>query len=211
MKPIFISMYTFDDIYFEAQKRLVESLNQFKIYYKIYEIEDLGNWHLNTNQKAETILKAMQEFPENDIVWVDADAVIKKKPILFSRIKQDIAYHRLEGKDELLSGTLYLKNTYIMQLFVSSWISLNNSNGLLEQKNLDHLLKNNPQISIYHLPASYCKIFDNRFQTNAEDIIVHYQASRILRNKVNDKIIDNEAILIKKKIGNSTIKYKVKL
>jgi len=211
MNYIIISMYTPDEVYFEAQKKLVESLNQFKLFYKIYEIEDKGNWHLNTNQKAETILKAMQEFPDLNIVWIDADALVKKKPTLFSRIKKDIGYYRLPNRNnELLSGTLFLKNSYDMQILVSSWINQNNSSELWEQKNLDSVLKNNPQISVFELPASYCKIFDNSFQKDAEDIIVHYQASRKLRNKIVDNN-EHPEILVKKKIGNSTIKYKVKL
>jgi len=193
VKNIFISMFTNDCIYLTAVKKLIETMNKFNIDYRVYEIQDRGSWNENTDQKAEIILQAMEDYPDKNIVWLDADAVVMAEPILFNMLDCDIAYYRCERLKELRSGTLFIKNTYEMKLLVLSWIKLNQSNNIWEQRNLNSLLKNR-DVKKSVLPVEYCTIYDNKhdLKNSGNPVIVHYQASRqakAISNKLNNKPI----------------------
>lgn len=196
MKNLYISMFTNDEIYGECVKKLITSLDRFNLKSYIYEIEDRGNWNENTDKKAEIILRAMDDFHDYNIVWIDADAVIESYPTLFDKLdRYDIAYYYSNSKKELRSGTLWIKNNYKMKIFVSSWIKLNKSNDVWEQRNLETIIKNNP-VKTFLLPVSYCKIFDNQDDLQESDsVIVHYQASRktkmLFRERYKIPVVDD--------------------
>ena len=83
MNYIIISGYTYNTIYEKEIKDLESDLKRFNLPYKLYGYTDRGEWTKNTMVKAELFQKAMNEFPNRDIIWLDADSVILHEPIFF--------------------------------------------------------------------------------------------------------------------------------
>jgi len=205
---IYISMFTNDVVYSTHVKILIKCLEKFELKSKIYEIENRGSWIKNTSQKAEIILRAMEDFPDENIVWIDADAEIYEKPVLFDKLKCDLAFYFWHEKKELRSGTLFIRNNYEMKLFILNWIKLNNSNDIWEQRNLQTIIDSN--IKTTNLPVEYCFIFDSKYDKEllkGSPVIVHNQASR--KAKVilysGNKIIIDEIPKVRL-VGNFKIK-----
>jgi hypothetical protein len=178
-----VSFFTEGTPYEREVRNLKASLEQHHAPYFICGVRSLGSWEKNCQYKADFILGAMSKF-HTDIVWIDADAVITKYPSLFDSLECDIAYHYLPKRRELLSGTLFIKNNERMKNVVKEWIALNGTNNKWDQKNLQEVVEKNGALHRHILPASYCKIFDNRTQEAEEPVIIHYQASRRYRKAV---------------------------
>lgn len=181
---IVISYYTKDTGYEEEAKNLQASLEDFKIPYDIVGIDNLGDWDKNTRYKAEFIYGMLQKYER--VVFLDADAEVKKYPEIFDELDCDIAVHIREGR-ELLSGTIFAQKTEKTLTLLKFWIAKNRSTAfsISEQRNLAHLLRGNevPGLKWVELPASYCQIFDSMAH-NGEPVIQHNQASRRLKSAV---------------------------
>ena len=114
------------------------------------------------------------------MIWTDADSVVRENPILFDSLDCDIAFHRFKG-NELLSGTVYFKNTVATVSLLLSWIEINRENPeIFDQKNLDTAIKLTSDLSIVDLPPEYCFIFDlsRDYYGGRKPVIEHFQASR---------------------------------
>ena len=186
-----ISYFTAKTPYKKEAARLEESMLQLTIPHHVAEVPNLGDWQKNTHFKARFIRQMMDRFPTKDLIWVDADAVFHKYPDLFDKLVEGefnfAAHHRnwKHGKDELLSGTIYIRNNDIMKGVVDDWIRINKQNrSTWEQRNLARALKREPQIWIYDLPIEYCCIFDDDDRQQIDPVIEHFQASRRLRRMV---------------------------
>jgi hypothetical protein len=172
----FISYYTPN--YKEQADRLRSSLNELQLPYCIEEIPNLGSWDKNTHHKPEFILKHL--ISSDALVWTDADSVIRENPILFYDLDCDIAFHRFKGQ-ELLSGTVYFKNTVSTIRLLLKWMEINlNNPEVFDQKNLDEAIKSVDILKIYDLPPEYCFIFDlsRDYYDARKPVIEHFQASR---------------------------------
>ena len=179
-------MYTRDTPYELEVKNLRSSLENLQLTHEIYPIQNLGSWELNCQQKARCILQALETYPEN-IVWIDADAVVEAYPALFDDYDCDLAFFWFPFDKRVRSGTLFLRNVAIVKALVQDWIMLNDSNAEWDQVNLqtvwDAGYKDRIKTNI--LPAGYCKIFDNIHQQDEAPVITHYQASRRFKKGVN--------------------------
>jgi glycosyl transferase family 2/glycosyl transferase family 29 (putative sialyltransferase) len=193
--PCFVSMYTINTPYEDEVKNLIQSLQNFELPHKIYPIPNQGSWEKNCQQKAIVLLKALEEQP-NNIVWVDADAVISEYPIFFEQIPEklgDIAvyhYNTPYHPNELLSGTMFLRNNDKVRMLLKKWIELNKTNSEWDQRNLQKILEGEMknQIVIIPLPVEYIKIQGHeRFQGKFIPVIEHFQASRRLKRKITNK------------------------
>jgi len=80
------------------EKYLLPSLDRFQLSYNLYYRPNKHNWFINGKYKTEVILNALKKFPNNDIVFLDADAKIIKYPELFETIPSDynISVHFLD-------------------------------------------------------------------------------------------------------------------
>lgn len=181
---IIVSFYTPE--YTNDVLKLTKSVEQFDLPYHFELLKHLPldgaqkqkNWSKNAYQKANFIKKMMSLFPDKNIVWLDADAIVQQNTALFDNMPEcDIAVHYHKGK-ELLTGTLYIRNNPTMEKIIDKWIAKNEkSTHFLEQKNLEEVLKENTNVIIHNLPASYCKIFDSPVET-INPVIEHFQSSR---------------------------------
>jgi hypothetical protein len=136
-------------------------------------------------------------YPDQAIVYLDADAIVRSFPILFDEIDADIAVHYYDNKKrnfkELLSGTIYLGPTANAKKLVQLWIDVNKEfPEQWDQKNLDIAIKRMPELKVVELPPSYCLIFD-LMKDQGPAVIEHLQASRRFRN-----MIDSSAPRLKK-------------
>ncbi len=180
---------------------LIPSLKRWNLKYKIYEKPNTHNWNHNTKYKPQVILEALTEF-NDDIVIIDADAVINEFPKLFNEISEkcDIAAHLLDWfkfwrnqsgnpKRELLSGTMFFKNNNKVKNLIKEWITEMEKTDIIEQRILQQLLKKHSEIIFYNLPISYCIIpkQDNSFPDYVKKekfIIQHFQFSRQIKRRI---------------------------
>ena len=177
-------------------ERLALSAARLSIPLRIYHHPNLRNWRLNLNWKSLTILEAMTDYPDKDIVWVDADAKFHSWPALFDELSlaraHDIAFHRwvhsrLDPGRELLSGTLWVANTERGAKLVSAWHEKAlKSRAIRHQRALDEVLKGERAgWRCFALPVQYTAIFDHRaVRGRIQPVIEHFQASRRLRRAV---------------------------
>ena len=193
-----VSYYTAKTPYRKEAARLEESMLQLTIPHHVAEVPNLGDWQKNTHFKAKFIRQMMDRFSTKDLIWVDADAVFHKYPVMFDNFtagdksllgwNSDISVHFRNwkhGKDELLSGTIFIRNNDLMKRVVDDWIRINKQNrSTWEQRNLARAIKREPMIKVYPMPIEYCCIFDDDRRQQIDPVIEHFQASRRLRRIV---------------------------
>ena len=137
-------------------------------------------------------MKMLDKFPGHPIVWVDADARIRQRPVLFNNLKCDFAAHWRSRKYshgfypeiELLSGTIYLANNNKTRALMNRWIKTNEKETTKwDQRTLAQVLKGWDG-EIQKLPAPYCQIFDSMKNEGGKPVIEHFQLSREGRRNV---------------------------
>jgi hypothetical protein len=190
MSPFLVIAYYTPGNHYEAlSENLKESCKEFNLPLVLKPIQNLGSWEKNTHYKAEFIYECLNAYNQN-LVYVDVDAVFRKYPILFEELDCDIAY-RTENfrwrKNEALSGTIFLNNSGRVKSLVKSWISINEAKPAIrklpstwEQANMQRIVERDPSINYYNLPPEYTYIFDHtkRMYPDIEPVIEHFQASR---------------------------------
>lgn len=193
-----VGYFTINTPYAQEKDKLVESIKKFKLGSYIKGVPNLGDWQKNTRYKATFLKEILEKFPTKDILYVDADAEFLKEPDLFSNYNCDIAIRWQDfrwRKNESLSGTIFMKNNSKTKEICNKWIRYNDLEGpnpnTYEQWNLGKLIK---EFEISHklihklLPAAYCSfdhIRDIYPEIKGKEVIVHYQASRRLKNKLS--------------------------
>ncbi|MEI8350069.1 MAG: methyltransferase domain-containing protein [Candidatus Omnitrophota bacterium] len=185
-KFIVVSYYTKNTSYQNSVERLRQSLDKLNINYHIQPIDNLGSWDKNTHYKASFILEMLDKYPDKNIVFIDADAIVHSYPDLFDVLDVDFAVHYFRGR-QLASGTLFFKNNTISRELLKAWIERNNQDKTnLDQQNLQNIIEEvwKYKITIFDLPPEYCTIFDMR-ERIPRPIIEHFQLSREGRIEVN--------------------------
>jgi Nucleotide-diphospho-sugar transferase len=188
-----ISGYTINTPYEQEIKDLEQGLNKFNLPYTFYPYNNTGSWVKNTLVKPTLIQKALNTYTE-DIIWIDADAIIKKDPIFFKSIQDenfDICCHFLKtgyNPRELLTGTFYFKNNNIVKDLVNDWIINTKLKTDWDQRILQTLVdgKYKDILKIIILPIEYIKINpkNNKDITLLQCVIGHKQLSRKMRTQI---------------------------
>ena len=169
--------------------RLKASCEALSIPLRIFTYANLGSWRANLNFKSQSIIDAMAYYPDQDIVFVDADAVVRSYPTLFDELSErrssDIAVHFLADR-ELLSGTIWLANTERGMEIAQRWHEVaKHSPAVRHQQCLALALKalkdEGRPAKIYRLPIEYTCIFDHPLRRGKTAVIEHFQASRRYR------------------------------
>ena len=158
-----VSFYTKDTVYEEIAKDLIQSAHHLDIVLKVYEYESRGSWNLNTHIKPECILRAMNEYPDKDIIFVDADAYFLQYPYLFNGYKYDMGvlwmYHKRSGNIVASNGTIFVKNTPEVKAVIQAWCEHVKANpSLAEQTEFEYFYKNNDLKVASTLPPEYCMV-----------------------------------------------------
>ena len=183
MNFVVVSYYTENTLYEEQMKTLEKSLLRHHIPFRIKRIKSLGRWEDNVNHKP-TFLKAMLKHygkTKRDIVWTDCDAMFQSYPVLFDCTGWDFAvpiWRRNRSREEILSGTIYLRNCSHTRAILDAWEKECMENpDVWDQRSLAKVLT---KYEFSEMPLEYCKIFDKMSEIE-EPVIVHHQASRQVR------------------------------
>ena len=191
-----VSMFTTGTNYEQEAQMLKDSAQKFKVPLEVYEVPNLGSWVENANQKVSVILDALMKY-KGAIVWTDADSVFNDFPELFNHLSCDIAAHKIEQWNEILSGTVYFAYNETTINFLKAWMEMGVSGTCTDAVNMQFLLESREDIIFDRLPAEYVKIFDNPHQQCNDPVIVHNQASRRLKNTLE---LHSDIVKIKNKI-----------
>jgi hypothetical protein len=194
-----ISFFTAN--YLKEAERLERSCEKFGIPNQIipsaFGDATQADWRRNTFAKAEFIRSQMARIP-GPVVWVDADAEIRRPPILFNElIDYEIAiaaYCRIPGR--IRSGTIWMANDPISRGIIDRWVEINILDYMKpgpdmapqEQKNLMVAIRESHHRDFHILPLAYCRIneyfLDNQAaDANEDPVILHFQKSREYRGK----------------------------
>ena len=174
--------------------------------FESYEMPSKGSWVHNCTMKADVIIKALNKF-NCGIVWTDADARFKSKPILFEELNDyDFGCYWIpnvwnkvqnmhlrpwgddRGNEALACGTLYFNNTDMSKKLLIEWKKESEANPTVwEQQSLQKVWDrfDKQGLKTFNFPQSYCKVFDCRwFEEPKQIVIEHTQASRRLKDKI---------------------------
>jgi len=193
---VIVAYYTLNTPYEEEAKKLVHSLNKLGLNHDVVGVPNLGNWQANTRFKAKFMEDMLNKHQEKNLLYIDSDAIVHSKPVLFENYNTDIAVRWQDfrwRKDECLSGTIFMANNEKTRELCRRWQRINHNEGpgatTFEQWNLGHVIKEmeaEGKIITKNLPPEYTMIFDSMraMYPDIVPVIEHFQASRKLRNKV---------------------------
>ena len=174
-----ISFYTIDTPYEQEAEALVKTLKEFDLEYHIYSVKSKGNWALNCAQKSTVLKQALEDF-DDDILYVDADARVLRRPELQDDLPGFCIWNNMRKQVELMSGTIYFPNNSISRNIIDDWIEAQTHKPQeWDQKVLQSVI--DPYEYIV-LSLEWCYI--EKFMQIQDPIILHTQASRRLRHRV---------------------------
>ncbi len=98
--------------------------------------------------------------PGLPVVWIDADAVVRRRPELFWGLEADVAAYRWEWPDrpldEILEGTVYLANNDRSRAFLGVWEGSRAEDGCgTDQPALRLAIERTPGLRFVSLPVEY--------------------------------------------------------
>lgn len=182
-KNSFIVCCFYTDSYRHHALSLKQSLDVFGLSYYLKEVEDAGYWEANTRIKPHFILQCLQKFPDSNILYLDADALVKKPLDYFNHITADVAFYNTKGmtgmSHDYLASTMFFNNTPNTINLVKQWIAeqLDGKRTQVDQDSLDTAMnKLKDTLTIEPLNPGYIKIFDKDYE--GEVYIEQLQASR---------------------------------
>ena len=179
----FIVCCFYTDSYRDHALSLKQSLDDFNLNYCFKEVEDAGYWEANTRIKPHFILECLESFPTKNILYLDADALVKKPLDYFNHITADVAFYKTKGmpgmSHDYLASTMFFRNTPNTVTLVKQWIAeqVDGKRTQVDQDSLDVAMdKLSDTLTVEPLNPGYIKIFDKDY--DGDIYIEQYQASR---------------------------------
>lgn len=179
----FIICCFYTDSYKDHALLLKDSLDTFGLEYYFKQVDDEGYWEANTRIKPHFILECLQKFPSKNVLYLDADALVKKPLDYFNDITADVAFYKTKGmpgmSHDYLASTMFFNNTAATLILVKQWIAeqVDGKRTQVDQDSLDAAMeKLADNLSVEALNPGYIKIFDKDY--DGEIYIEQYQASR---------------------------------
>lgn len=167
-----VSFYT-NEKYERAAEKLRESLDRFGIAHDIEHVTDQGTPLKNKHFKASWLLWKLGESVEDIIVWMDADTVLRKNPLIFRYPPQDVMMYT-PGGGYFWSTVVILRNTEVTKAFLRGWIDGHKKRPHCSDANIPEDKR------IGHLPARYVwyePVFRAMYPEE-EPVIEHYCLGR---------------------------------
>lgn len=163
-----------------ALKASVEKLG-LNHYFKCYASR--GGWEANTRIKAEFVAHALERLPRHDIVYLDADAVVRQPLAVFDAPTADVImlfdHRRLRQLNVLriAAGTLLVRNSEGGRAFAGRWAAQAAKAGPmdLDEDLIYRMFPTLSGVTFQVLPRPYSKIFD---APGIDPVVEHFQASR---------------------------------
>ena len=194
MSWIVCAYFTKDTVYAKYAENFTASMKQFNIPHDVVAIDSKGSWYMDMQYKPTFLKQMLEKHYPYSVVYVDVDAIFCQYPEYFNALdvipEVNIAAHTLDHSryrrktvvPELLSGTVFLKNTTITKQIVEEWIQECRKNPKLwDQCALATVLK---KYRCHQLPEEYCTIFDYMASVK-NPVIKHFQASRENRGRTS--------------------------
>ena len=182
---IVCAYYTKNTPYEKIILNLEKSLISLGLEYKFMGYESRGSWVANCAIKPGFILQCLEETGD-EVLYVDADAVIRKKPdIVFDEAVAVCYKNHEDGRRQLMSGTIFVKQAG--RSVIETWAEEQRRRPTVwDQETLDCVIKRD-SVPVCVLPQGYTKIFDNGWERGQETTVYieHFQASRKNKGKVN--------------------------
>jgi len=163
--------------------RLKTSLDELGINHHLAVCEGRGTWEATTRIKPGFVNACIIRFPDHDILYVDADAVLRKQPTFFDAVTTDVAllfapvWFDGRRRLSLAAGTIYIRNTPGGRMFAQIWQEQEQHAGALtlDEDLLYTGFTRFEGLTFTALPRAYSKIFD---ADGSDPVIEHFQASR---------------------------------
>lgn len=173
---IVVSYYT-NRKYKTMANALQDSCKAVGLHCAIFAVRDTGSWKTNVYQKPHVIRKAMDAYPCEDILFIDADALVRRYPKELIATDWEVACY-FEGMNLPVSGTVFLANTDRVKAFVDEWArGCDRGEDLNEDFHwMSQALQKFPMLRIGYLPPSYFwkeKEMRGRFPT-ADPAVEHF-------------------------------------
>jgi hypothetical protein len=184
----YIACCFYTDNYLPTALNLKRSLDAHRINHYFRRYERRGGWEANTRIKAEFIEHCLNRFPGRDILYLDADAVVRRPLEFIDRLSEQ------EGSDvglwlhprqrrggswylRITASVVYVRNTDKGRGFARAWRDAERRLGRLavDEDMLQVAFADFEGLSITVLPSSYVKIFDEH---KVEPVIEQFQAAR---------------------------------
>lgn len=178
-----VAFHTMDKLYTEEAKRMYASAKKLGLNIFIQQYKSKGDWVKNAAIKAQFLLDCRLKF-SGPILYVDVDALFHNDPTEYLlNLDCDIAVHFDCQDHHLMSGTILLNETPKTEELLRKWVELcHNQLDMWDQKALELILEENPDIRCSRLPVVFCWVFDRvynfSFKGDSPIYIEHLQASR---------------------------------
>jgi hypothetical protein len=198
-RPVVCGFYTRGTRYKQEAEAMARTAVAFGFDVDLVDVENLGDWKLNTDQKPEAIRFALDaQLPGRSIAFVDADARFRAYPRLFDVFAAGDSELGLSFFDwdrfpldpragrELSTAVMLLKQTKGVMRLLDKWIEyVKEGRNEWEQRVLQSLLSDysGPTLKTMEIPMRYNQIFDDMSQLGLP-VISQMQASRRLKSEV---------------------------
>jgi hypothetical protein len=200
--PLYVGYFTIDTPYAQEADKLRQSLDRLHLPHELTGVPNLGSWQKNTQYKSRFIQQQLQQHDGRPLVYLDVDALVLRRPVLFNDLDCDLAFVRFNG-EELLSGTVYFGNTPTCRKVVDRWVHncqrfpdtfppdllghYPNGEAAWDQRLLDLARIETPGVRCVELPQAYTYIEDlsrSRYP-GVEPIILHTRGRSRLQHLID--------------------------
>ena len=162
---------------------LKASLEAHGINHFLKRYNSRGGWEANTRMKPVFVDYCLTKFADTDIVYLDADAVVRKPLTEFDNMVSDVMmlFHPTKASGKwylrISAGTVAVRNTPGGRKFAKLWKAgeAKATASTVDEDLVYMAFDNMAGVSITVLPLDYYKIFD---APGENPTIEHFQASR---------------------------------
>jgi hypothetical protein len=202
-KPVICTAYTRGTNYEREYLPLQHAAAAMGFEFKAYDYATLGSWHANCCAKPANILRALDDNPGRDVLFLDCDARLRQWPTLLTGTPGDFGYtvfdwanvpgSTRQGK-ETSSAVIYCSQHKGVRRILTDWNAACKANAATPRGNGDQeylAAAINKEASrqrggarIFDIPMSYNQIFDTMAGLGAP-VIEQMQASRRMKREVN--------------------------
>lgn len=116
---LFCSYFTLNTPYEEQAKRLKNSLNRLNLDHYVEGLPGKNSWVENCAQKA-SFVKSVREQSDRPICWLDADAVVIKRPETLMAFKSDFGVLAWDGW-QFSGGQILFGTSKKARILVRRW------------------------------------------------------------------------------------------
>lgn len=177
-----ISFYTKDTPYEEESKEWLQSFKPCKT--ACFAMENQKSWEKNCALKSIVLQRALADYPNDDLLYVDIDARLHRPWEHDEEFKSEIpglAWHPVSG--ELLSGTIFIPNNEAGHYLINRWVAYQAVNPTMWDQRVLQYFVQKESLEHFEMPHKWISVANHIFVD--DPIIHHYQASRKHKAVVN--------------------------